>query len=173
MRLTRNKADADDLLQSTCLRAIEKAHYFEEGSNLFGWTSKIMFNIFVSGYRRRKKFETQMDPEIHLERASVAPMQDVKMQLSDVRKAMGKLSPDHREILILICVQEMSYKKVANVLQIPIGTVRSRLRRARERLQTLMESPGYATEKLVLDGPVNENLKIIKSRSSYETRSSL
>ena len=73
MRLTKNPANTDDLLQSTMLRALEKKQYFEEGTNLFSWTSKIMFNIFVSGYRRQKKFGTQYDPAHYIDQMTVAP----------------------------------------------------------------------------------------------------
>jgi len=84
-KLTQNKSDADDLLQSTLLRAIEKKHLFQEGTNLFSWSSKIMYNMFVSAYRRRTKFETQYDPESYIERESVDASQDVKMELNDVK----------------------------------------------------------------------------------------
>lgn len=141
LRLTKNMADADDLLQSTCLRALEKANLFEEGTNLFSWTSKIMFNIFVSGYRRRVKFENQFDPEIHLERQSVAPTQEIEAELSNVKRAMMRLTANHRKILILICVQGRRYEEVSEILQIPVGTVRSRLSRARDSLQTILNMP--------------------------------
>lgn len=167
LRLTRNRADADDLVQSTCLRALEKADYFEEGSNLFGWTSKIMFNIFVSGYRRRKKFETQFDPAVHLEKMSVAPTQDISIQLSDVKKAMKKLSPDHREILILTCVKGMHYEEVSAELHIPVGTVRSRLYRAREQLQIIMEAPPENPSLMlaISKEPANLNLQSTLKRA--------
>lgn len=64
-KLTRNNSEADDLLQSTLLRALEKVNYFETGTDLFKWSSKIMYNIFVTDYRRKVKFETQYDPESH------------------------------------------------------------------------------------------------------------
>ena len=66
LRLTRNVHEAEDLVQSTLLRALEKKDYFQENTNLFSWTSKIMFNLFVTGYRRKKKFESQYDPEPHI-----------------------------------------------------------------------------------------------------------
>jgi RNA polymerase sigma-70 factor, ECF subfamily len=141
LRLTRNKADADDLLQSTCLRALEKKDYFMEGTNLFSWTSKIMFNIFVSGYRRKAKFETKFDPEIYLEKQTIPPTQEIKAELAEVQRAMMKLSSDHREILILISAKGMRYDEISEMLHIPVGTVRSRLSRAREQLQTIMDTP--------------------------------
>jgi RNA polymerase sigma-70 factor (ECF subfamily) len=141
MRLAKNKADADDLLQATCLRALEKADYFENGTNLFGWTSKIMYNIFATNYNRRAKFETRFDPEPYLEKRSVTPAQEIAAELADVKRAMMKLSADHREILVMVCVKEMRYEEVSALLQIPVGTVRSRLSRAREQLQVIMNTP--------------------------------
>ena len=140
LKLTHNKSDADDLLQSTLLRAIEKKHLFQDGTNLFSWSSKIMYNMFVSAYRRRTKFETQYDPESYIERESVEAPQDVKMELEDVNAAMNDISDDHREILTLVCVKGMQYAEVSEMLQIPVGTVRSRLSRAREALTTEMNA---------------------------------
>lgn len=139
LRLTGNMNDAEDLLQSTVLRALEKQDYFETGTNLFKWTSKIMFNLFVSTYRRKKKFETRYDPEGYLEKAAVDAVQESKAELRLVREAMTKLSEEHREILALVCVKGMRYEEVAGMLNIPVGTVRSRLSRARENLQLTME----------------------------------
>lgn len=138
LRLTRNDSDADDLLQCTCLRALEKKHYFEDGTNLFSWTSKIMFNLFVSDYRRKKKFETRFDSEKHLEKASIAPLQDTYMELADVKRAMSQLNTNHLEILTLVCVEGMRYEETAGILQIPVGTVRSRVARMRKQLQINM-----------------------------------
>lgn len=139
LRLTRNKADADDLLQSTCLRALERAHCFEDGTNLFGWVSKIMFNLFATDYRRRMKFETQFDPESYLEKESVAATQEVNADIANVKKAMVQLSADHRGVLVMICVNGMRYDEVSTLLRIPIGTVRSRLSRAREQILAILD----------------------------------
>ena len=140
-KLTNNSADAEDLLQSTVLRALEKKHLFQEDTNLFKWTSKIMFNLFVSNYRRKCKFETKYDPESYLENESIEAPQDTQAELSKVSDAMARLSDDHREILVLVCVQGMQYQEVASMLSIPVGTVRSRLSRARENLQALLDDP--------------------------------
>lgn len=139
-RLTNNAADADDLLQATILRAMEKKHLFQEDTDLFKWSSKIMFNLFVSDYRRKRKFETQYDPESFLEKESVEAPQDTQVELTKVSEAMERLSADHREILVLVCVQGMQYQEVAEMLNIPVGTVRSRLSRARENLQAMLDS---------------------------------
>jgi RNA polymerase sigma-70 factor (ECF subfamily) len=144
LRLTGNMVEADDLLQSTILRAMEKKDYFQPGTDLFKWMSKIMFNLFVSTYRRKKKFETRYDPEGYLEKASVDPAQEAKVELRLVREAMKKLSGEHQEILMLVCVKGMRYQEVAGMLDIPVGTVRSRLSRAREHLQAIMDSDAAA-----------------------------
>ncbi len=153
-KLTRNRPDADDLVQSTCLRALEKNDSFESGTNLFGWTSKIMYNLFVSGYRRRNKFESQYDPEIYLEKETVPPMQDVILEVANVKRAMRLLSSDHRDILIMICANGMSYQEVADELSISIGTVRSRLFRAREHLQGIMNDPHVKLPTLAPNPPL-------------------
>lgn len=137
-RLTRNDADADDLLQNTLMRAYEKKHLFEEGSNVFSWTSKIMYNLFVSGYRRKVKFESQYDPEPILEKAQVASEHNDKIMVREVGEAMKELSPDHRDILVMVCVQGMKYEETAQALNIPVGTVRSRLSRARTLLMDIV-----------------------------------
>ncbi len=138
LRLTGNKSDADDLLQSTFLRALEKADYFEEGTSLRKWASKIMFNMFVTEYRRKTKFETQYDPEPYILAQSISAPQDHQVELQSVGDAMEKLSEDHREILMMVCVKDMPYQEVSEALNIPVGTVRSRLSRARENLQMEM-----------------------------------
>lgn len=140
LRLTRNVHDADDLLQSTVLRALEKRHLFEPDTNLFSWMSKIMYNLFVSDYRRRVKFETQYDPETHIQSQSVAPSQDIKVELQQVDRAMQEMSADHREILFMVCVKGIQYAEVSDLLHIPVGTVRSRLSRARENLQDVLNA---------------------------------
>jgi RNA polymerase sigma-70 factor, ECF subfamily len=160
LRLTKNKPDADDLLQATCLRALEKSHLFNEGTNLFSWTSRIMFHIFVSGWRRRTQFETQYDPETYIEKMFVGPSQDTTMEVADLEEAMKKLGSEHRDILIAVCVKGMRYKEVAEELDIPLGTVRSRLSRAREQLQIIMNAPPphVVTQAISVKKPVNTNV---------------
>lgn len=144
-RLTGNKADADDLLQITVLKALEKRDYFKSGTNLFSWASKIMFNEFASRYRRRTRFESQYDPEPYIERQRTPARQQDSVAVREVSEAMHSLSDEHREVLVLVCVKGLKYKAVADMLSIPVGTVRSRLSRARSCLQSAMEA-GAGTE---------------------------
>ncbi|MGQ0527372.1 MAG: sigma-70 family RNA polymerase sigma factor [Alphaproteobacteria bacterium] len=155
-KLTRKPHDADDLLQATILRALEKKHLFQEGTSIFKWTSKIMYNLFVSDYRRKVKFEVQYDPESYIERESVEASQDVKMELIRVQEAMNTLSDDHREILVMVCVKGLQYSEVSGLLQIPVGTVRSRLSRAREALQAALNTPRGVYETSTFTGTYGE-----------------
>lgn len=140
MRLTHNKADSEDLLQNTLLRAYDKKHLFKEGSNVFSWTSKIMYNLFVSEYRHKVKFSSQYDPEPYINNESVDCNQDDKIMVQEVNEAMKQLSPEHQEILVMVCVQGMQYEETAQALNIPVGTVRSRLSRARSILAETMDT---------------------------------
>ncbi|MBI1326172.1 MAG: sigma-70 family RNA polymerase sigma factor [Alphaproteobacteria bacterium] len=141
LKLARDRNNAEDLLQATVLRALEKRHLFNEGTSMFSWASKTMYNLFVSDYRRKTKFETQYDPETHIAHESVGPNQEAHIEFKEVQEAMNMLSDDHREILVMVCVKNMQYAEVSEALQIPIGTVRSRLSRARESLQQALETP--------------------------------
>lgn len=134
IKLTRNNCDADDLLQSTMLKSLESRRSFERGTNLFGWTSRIMYNAFVSHYRRSVRFDTQFDPQHYIDQETVEPDQEIKVELDAVLGAMKQLSDDHREILAQVCVEGRRYAEVSELLQLPVGTVRSRLSRAREAL---------------------------------------
>lgn len=137
-KLTRNREDAQDLVQATVVTALEKQQQFEQGTNLFSWTSRIMFNTFVSNYRHNSRFDTQYDPQWYIDQESVDASQENDAELGLVFDAMLSLTEDHREILVLVCVDGMRYAEVAEKLQIPVGTVRSRLSRARDGLQELL-----------------------------------
>lgn len=161
MKLTRKQHEADDLVQSTLLRAIEKKHLFQENTDLFKWTSKMMYNLFVSGYRRKVKFETQYDPENYLKKQSIEAPQETQMELVKVKQAMTLLSSTHREVLVMVCIQGMAYQDVADALDVPVGTVRSRLSRAREQLQTLLSEPAAAKQTFP---PLPSNTNITQGR---------
>jgi RNA polymerase sigma-70 factor (ECF subfamily) len=135
LKLTKNLNDAEDLAQATILRAIEKKALFEEGTNLWGWTSKIMYNLFINNYHRRSKFETPYDSEDSLMLAKTEATQELKVEYAQVQKAIKRLSNDHQKILFMVCIKGMPYGDVSKILKVPIGTVRSRLSRARKNLQ--------------------------------------
>ncbi len=134
-KLTQNRHDAEDLLHNTIERALVKKHLFKEDTNLFGWTSKIMYNIFISGIRRRNKFETKYDPENYINTQKVDADQEVKAEYRKVSEAINTLPKKHRQILTMIFVGGNKYDDVSKKLNIPVGTVRSRVSRARENLK--------------------------------------
>jgi RNA polymerase sigma-70 factor, ECF subfamily len=145
-KLTRNNTQADDLLQSTLLRALEKKDYFQDGTNLFSWTSKIMYNMFVTDYRRKVRFDSLYDPEEKINSMKINADQDVKLEFKQVSDAMEKLSESHKEIIILVCVKGMQYQETSELLNIPVGTVRSRLSRARIELEKILGIPQHGKD---------------------------
>ena len=150
LKLTKNLSDAEDLVQATILRAIEKKALFEEGTNLWGWISKVMYNLFATSYNRRAKFETQYDPEDFLMSAKIEPTQELKVEYAQVKKAIKRLSEDHQQMLFMVCMEGMAYDDVSKALKIPVGTVRSRLSRARENLQQeLNKTPKHFQQMVV------------------------
>lgn len=159
LKLTRNESAADDLLQSTVLRALEKKHLFATNTRLFSWTSKIMYNLFVSEYRHKMKFETQYDQNGMIDHESVDPVQDTDIELLEIQEAMETLSHEHREILIMVCIKDMEYAEVAEALNIPIGTVRSRLSRARANLQAALDGPKFGPKFDTLDAAEQDYIR--------------
>ena len=147
-KLTRNKADAEDLVQATLLQAMEKRDMYTEDSNFYGWLSKIMYNGFVTRYRRKTKFESQYDPEPFIESQKVEARQEAQVRVKEVQTALESVPAKYREVLELVCFEGMPYKAVAKKLDMPIGTVRSRLARARTQLQEALVTPKSNVIKL-------------------------
>ncbi len=138
LKLCKNKSDADDLVQTTIVRALSHKESFEEGTKAFSWLSRIMYNSFATTYKRKVRYESQYDPEPEILKVKSESTQEDKVMIREVQSAMEKLCPQHREILMLICAYEMSYEEASMHLRIPVGTVRSRLSRARESLLVVM-----------------------------------
>lgn len=139
LKLCGNRYDADDLTQSTVLKSLENKEKFQSGSDLFSWTSKIMYNHFVSGYRRKVKRETQYDPDNFIRKESRKSRQENVVKLNRVYEAIENLSEEHKKVVKMVCIDAQSYQKVSEILDIPIGTVRSRLSRARNELSDVMD----------------------------------
>jgi RNA polymerase sigma-70 factor (ECF subfamily) len=151
LRLTRSPSDAEDLVQDTFVRALRFFDRFERGSNLKAWLLRIQFNGFVNRYRRNVK-EHLASESLTQEPAGEATMgRDALRALLDptgtalapvvakeIEAALAKLPEDHRAVVILADVEELSYKEIAEVIGCPIGTVMSRLHRARKALQELL-----------------------------------
>jgi RNA polymerase sigma-70 factor (ECF subfamily) len=145
MGLCHDHALADDLVQDTLERAISRWHLRNEDGNLKAWLFTILHNEFIDGRRRiaRRGIAASLD-DLVIEPAALADQED-NLRVKDVMDAVDRLGEDHRALILLIGVEELSYEEAAAVLQIPIGTVMSRLSRARTKLrQLLQDGPGGA-----------------------------
>lgn len=137
LKLCKNKPDAEDLVQTTIVRALSHKESFQEGTQAFSWLSRIMFNCFASAYKRKVRFESKYDPEPEIAKVKYESSQENKVMLNEIKAAIKELCPQHQEIIYLICANEMTYDEAAAYLNVPVGTIRSRLSRARESLMDL------------------------------------
>jgi RNA polymerase sigma-70 factor, ECF subfamily len=128
---------ADDLVQDTLLRALSHIDRFERGTNLNAWLFTILRNLFHSEYRKRKREVEDVDGS-YAARLKTAPDQGSWLDFQDFRAALSKLPPDQREALLLVGAQGFSYEDAANIMGCAIGTVKSRVNRARMRLAVLL-----------------------------------
>lgn len=136
-------AKADDLVQETLLRAWAKIDSFEPGSNMAAWLYTILRNEFYSEFRKRK-WEVADTEGLYAARLTSPAVQESHMAFLEFRRAMAKLAPDHREALILVGASGMSYDEAAQICGCAVGTMKSRVNRARNRLQELLLSPARA-----------------------------
>jgi RNA polymerase sigma-70 factor (ECF subfamily) len=144
--LTRNPAKADDLVQSSLVRALEKQHLWQPGSNLRAWLFTIMHNQHVNEVRKLLR-QGSLRPVEEAEPVYVEPVADASLQLRDLQRAINTLSYEQREVLLLVGLEGMRYEQVATILDIPVGTVRSRLSRARTTLRLLMDGAKTANDR--------------------------
>ena len=129
---------ADDLVQECLARAIQHLDRFTPGTNLYAWLVKILRNFYFNAYVRKKRERTWASAE--QERAceqSVPESQTASVAVHDLWRALTLLPPDQRETLLLVSVEVLSYEETAALMSVPIGTVRSRLNRARAKLLPL------------------------------------
>lgn len=134
--LTRNPEAADDLVQDCLERAWRKAHRWEPGTDLRAWLFTLMHNLYVNGLRRKQIETESMTHDEHQDTKQRPP--DSGLDLRDLETGLAQLTPEQREVLLLVCLEEMSYEQVAVIVGVPIGTVMSRLHRARKRLRGWM-----------------------------------
>jgi RNA polymerase sigma factor (sigma-70 family) len=133
--LVGDRAAADDLVQDTLERAWAKLHLYRQGTDLRAWLFTVMHNVHVNRVRATRPMETLEDemPEL-----AQRPAQGDGLLVRDLDRAIARLPADQRAVLLLVTLEEMSYEDVARALAIPIGTVMSRLSRAREKLRLMM-----------------------------------
>ena len=129
---------ADDLVQECLTRAIAKLHTWTPGTNLRAWLFVILKNCHINEVRRQRP--TSEIPDDH-PMLNVPANQDAHINLLEVRDAFLRLSEEHREVLLLVAIEGLQYEEAAAVLGVPLGTVRSRLSRARQALRDALEEP--------------------------------
>ncbi len=138
--LVGNAALADDLVQDSMERALRQSAQLRALGQLPAWLRRILHNLYVDEVRRGKSRGPQHDVEDYADHRelSVPPVDGATTR--DFFRAMDALSFEHRQILLLVGLEDLSYREISEELRVPLGTVMSRLARARERLRSLMES---------------------------------
>jgi len=139
--LSGSVADADDLVQAACERALARQHQFQEGTRFDSWMFRIVQTIWIDQVRSRDVRKEDGDiAEDRLGSDEPARRVEARLALDEVRRALDRLPPDQRTALLLVTVEGLSYKEAAEVVQVPVGTIMSRLARARIALQLQVEA---------------------------------
>ena len=139
--LSGSVADADDLVQAACERALARQHQFQEGTRFDSWMFRIVQTIWIDQVRSRDVRKEGGDiAEERLGSDEPVRRVEARLALGEVRRALERLPPDQRTTLLLVTVDGLSYREAAEVVQVPVGTIMSRLARARIALQLQLEA---------------------------------
>jgi RNA polymerase sigma-70 factor (ECF subfamily) len=156
--LSGNVDRADDLVQETLLRAIANIESFQPGTNMSAWLFTILRNLFRSEYRKRRR-EVEDTDGSYAESLKSQPEQGGHLEFKEFRAALAKLPPDQREALILVGASGFSYEEAAAICECAVGTIKSRVNRARNRLADLLSiegaedfGPDHATRAILAAG---------------------
>lgn len=151
LRLTRNQADAEDLAHDTCVRALRFREHFQPGTNLRAWLFRLLFNLFIHRYWRQKRYEQMTmsreaddlrERNYATEKLASAERPEEfffeRLFSREVVQALEELPVDFRLVILLVDINEFSYAQAAEILDVPIGTVMSRLYRGRKLLRSVL-----------------------------------
>ncbi|TVQ66086.1 MAG: sigma-70 family RNA polymerase sigma factor [Balneolaceae bacterium] len=161
LRLTSDPNDAEDLVQDTIVKAYRFFSSYEKGTNAKAWLFRILKNSYINNYRRKSKKPQEVDYDevatfyetVRAERTETSDLEDKMFRElidDDLSRALDSIPEDFRTVVLLCDVEDFTYEEIANMLDVPIGTIRSRLHRGRNLLKAeLMEyatKRGYATD---------------------------
>jgi len=149
-RLTQNERDAEDLVQDTLMRAFAKFHQYAPGTSILAWLLTIARSIFINQYRKKQRQGTQIsfdDMDQGLDRLAPSNPNELSPEDflfrsildADLRDALGRLKQHYLEVLLLVDLEDMSYREASEILGVPTGTIMSRLHRARKTLQKSLQ----------------------------------
>lgn len=137
IRRLRSKPEAEDLVQRAALRALSAWQQFEPGTNFRAWMHRILYNEMLSQYRRQKRAPLSLD-EADVGSAAIASRQDELMDQELVKRAMRRMPPSQAHVLQRICVEGRSYEEAAAEISVSVGTIKSRLWRARTTIEQML-----------------------------------
>lgn len=137
--LTRDNEGADDLVQDTLVRALDKLELWESGSDIRAWLFTILHNVYINNLKKHGQLGINLPLEEVTEGLSYADASSELLELADCVKALDLLSLEQREIVLLIALEGMKYSEVAEIVGIPVGTVMSRLSRARQTIRDIVD----------------------------------
>ncbi len=174
INMTRNREDAEDLVQEAAIQAFSAFSHFQAGTNFRAWYFKIVLNCFRNRWRKKQRepvtsdIEEAVDLYLFMQSQKMPPRQDScdpaltvleKMSVDSISESIARLPEDFRECALLYFLQEMSYQEISESLDCPIGTVRSRLHRARKLLQKTLWS--VAAEQGMISTDLKEGGEIL------------
>ena len=145
--LTGNREAADDLTQDTLERAWTKRALWQPGTDLRAWMFTVMHNVFVNGTRRSRPTVSLDDIAADVAGPAMTTSVETGVVLAELARSLSLLPEEQREVLLLVGLEQFSYAEASEVLGVPIGTVMSRLSRARERLRILLEAGTAGAER--------------------------
>ena len=154
--LTRNAEDAEDLVHDALVNAYERKATFRTGASVRNWLMSILHNTHIDRLRRRQSAERRIDAAAELAPQSAEPTQDHSVRLKQVQSAFFALPEEQRAALHLVAIEELSYQEAAAALGIPVGTLMSRLSRARARLRSFEDEPRQISHLRLIGGAGDE-----------------
>jgi RNA polymerase sigma-70 factor, ECF subfamily len=135
--MARDQVAADDLVQDCLVRALGKIHLWEKGTDLRAWLFTILHNQHVSLARQATRQRASSELQKYKTGLALSPTQTVRLELRDLERAIAKLPDEQRSVILLVGLEGMSYDEAASVVNLPVGTVRSRVSRGRETLRMM------------------------------------